>query len=118
MIDLAETICRYEAKAALFPPGAACGVCGADDVLVLLVGRRPVICATCSARARGLSGYEWHHLGGRPSPLEPVWITANTHRLLTAAQVATWRGVVAPGSFLATGLDLAFLAAFNEGDLL
>ena len=108
MLDLAEAISRYEARAALFPPKAQCSVCGVSNPLVLVVRRRPVVCATCSARLRGRSGYELHHLGGRPSPFAPVRMLAATHRLLTFAQDVTWRGVMPPGSLLAVGLDLAF----------
>ena len=108
MLDLAELMSRYEARAALFPPGASCSVCGSNNPLVLMVQRRPVVCATCSARLRDHSGCESHHLGGRPSPLDPVQITANTHKLLTLAQDVTWRGAARPGSLLAVGLDVAF----------
>ncbi len=114
MIDLTEALCRYEARAALFPPGARCGICGVADPLVLIIGRRPIVCATCSARERGVSGYEWHHVGGRPSPLEPVWITVNTHRLLTLAQDVAWRGLFAPGSRPAVAIDLVFLNTFTK----
>jgi hypothetical protein len=95
---------RLDARRRLFPPGAACS-CGVSNPLVLVLGRRPVVCMECEARGRGLSGLEEHHLGGRPSGAS-VWIGANLHELLSVLQDVTWRGRFAPGSLEADLIDL------------
>lgn len=111
---LIDLICRRERRASLLPPDAACSTCGDADPFFLILSRRPILCATCAARARGRSGFEWHHLGGRPSPFPPVLVTINEHRLLTLAQEVSWRGVVEPGTGLAVFADVVWLCELME----
>lgn len=102
------------------PPGASCKRCGiqAPFVLVLPIHRekgqpvkkRPLLCYKCRTQLLGRSGYEGHHLGGRPSPLREVLIDANMHRILFYAQLV-WRNAgIAPGSTEAVALDVRALA--------
>lgn len=91
------------------PPGAACLRCGVRSPFVLVLHRRPLVCYRCRAVARGKSGHEWHHLGGRPTPVAPILIDANLHRVLTYLQFAWRRSGIAPGTPPAIALDFIAL---------
>jgi hypothetical protein len=95
------------------PPGAACSRCGIRNPFVLVLRRRRVICYRCRAMARHKSGRELHHLGGRPTPVAPVLIDANLHRVLTYLQVVWRRSGIAPGSPPAIALDVLALLVLS-----
>jgi hypothetical protein len=54
----------------------------------------------------GRTGLEEHHLGGRPSPLATVSVTANDHTVLSLLQSCFWRVSHQPGSPYSLGFDL------------
>lgn len=72
-------------RAALLPPGSACGDCGTTDTLLLDANLAPIRCADDAASAAGKKLVERHHLGKR------LWnvvvdLTPNWHRILSALQ--------------------------------
>lgn len=92
-------------------PNAACNRCDVRNPVVLIMGRRPAICYRCRAMSRGRSGSERHHLGGRRSPLQPVLVDANLHRILTYLQLVWRRAGVRSGSLAAVAFDLLMIVA-------
>jgi hypothetical protein len=90
------------------PSSASCTSCGIQHPFALVLpvrsekGKRvkkcPLLCYRCRSQRVGRSGKERHHLGGRPSPLRPVSIDANLHRVLTYLQHFWRRAGLAPGS--------------------
>jgi hypothetical protein len=82
-LGLVEAAARRDFRVRMFPPGAACA-CGVASALLLVSGRRPVICYECSLLRRGRSPFELHHIGGSGSWLV-VRLPANRHRLHDAA---------------------------------
>jgi len=101
------------------PPGAACTRCEIRNPFALVlpmrpgkggsVKKRPLVCYKCRIQLLGRSGWELHHLGGRPSPVAPVLIDANLHRVLTYLQLGWRREGIAPGSTEATVRDVVAL---------
>ena len=102
-----EGLARIDSRRRLLPPGARCG-CGEANPLALLKLRRPVVCLECDATTRGVSRWQEHHVGGRPSRLR-ILLPCNLHATATFAQDVLWRGRAAPGSFVAIRIDLAVL---------
>ena len=101
------------------PPGAACARCGVRNPLALVLPLRPapgtsgrkrrIHCYRCRLMRLGRSGEEWHHVGGRLSPLPPVLIDANVHRVLTYLQRFWRRRGARPGTAQAVVFDLVML---------
>jgi hypothetical protein len=108
---------RLDHRRRMVGPDARCAICGMSWTLVLFRRPEAVSCFGCAAIARGRTGFELHHLGGKSSPYT-VLIPVNVHVVLTAAQVLSWRGVHEPGSPEAIARDvLAFIivgAAYLE----
>lgn len=102
------------------PSSASCTRCGIQHPLALVlpvrpekgkaVRKRPLLCYKCRSQRIGRSGDERHHLGGRPSPLRPVLIDANLHRVLTYLQHFWRRAGLASGSPPAVRFDVIALA--------
>jgi hypothetical protein len=102
-----DGLARIDRRRRLFPEGAHCR-CGEANPLALLTARRPVVCLECDATRRGVSAWQEHHVGGRPSRLR-ILMPCNLHATATFAQDVLWRGRAAPGSIVATRIDLAVL---------
>ena len=96
------------------PLGASCERCAAWNPLVLIESQ-PSLCYRCELKARGLSGHEDHHIGGRPSPFPPVPIDANLHRILSVFQEVWRQRSVPPGHPVAAFLDFVFLVVALAG---
>jgi hypothetical protein len=107
-MDLA---CRLDTRRRSIPRDS-CEACGINWLILLLVRGRTVLCYCCDAKARGLSGMEDHHLGGRPSSFL-FRVPANLHRILSQWQDLAWRKRVSPGTGAAARLDLAALLLFG-----
>jgi hypothetical protein len=80
---LIESTARWDLRARLFPPGAAC-TCGVTSPLLLVLGRSPALCYECDLLRRSRSAFERHHVGGAGSWLV-VRLRGNRHRLHDAA---------------------------------
>jgi hypothetical protein len=108
----ARRIVAHEARVSKLPPDARCDHCGEIDPVVLRAGD-PVLCFDCAATSEGRSVIEYHHVGGRPSPVVAP-VTRNTHARLTLIQDLTWRALGAlPGSPEAILIDLLALRALQ-----
>lgn len=115
LIDLALA---WNRRLVALPPDPRCAVCGMADPMVLHRDprrRQKVLCYRCRQVRLGRSGTEEHHFGGRPSPLPPLPIEGNLHRILSYLQ-HPWRNAgIKPGSFEAVLWDLAvFLLLFRR----
>ena len=99
---------RLDERRRQFPEGTVCA-CGEDRAIVFITGTKPTCCYECDRERRGLSRCEEHHLGGRPSPVPPVWIPGNLHRVLSDLQEVFWRDGMVPGSPEAVWFDLVAL---------
>jgi len=95
----------------LFAPGACCSRCGVDDPVVLSFRSRRLLCRRCELFRRTGRTTEFHHLGGRPSPVVEE-VDANLHQWLTLYQYG-WRGRLEPGSLMAILADILTLAAMR-----
>jgi hypothetical protein len=104
-----EALARLDSRRRLFPSGARCR-CGEANPVAFVRARRPVVCLECDAIRRGISPWQEHHVGGRPSRLR-ILLPCNLHATATFAQEVLWRGRAAPGSIAATRIDLAVLEA-------
>jgi hypothetical protein len=110
VITLTAFALQWNRRRMRLPYGARCR-CGVGNPLVLIPRKRRTICYRCNLKARARSGLEEHHIGGRPSPLHPVPVDANVHRVLSDLQQTTWRRSphISPGSPGAVVFDLVAL---------
>jgi hypothetical protein len=102
---LGDFLCRLDSRVRDLPPNAACADCQIAVPMVLQYRAGEVLCHECALERRGLSRYEEHHVGGRPSELL-ITVPANLHRLLSVWQELTWREVFMSGSGGAVLVDL------------
>lgn len=107
----------HNRRAMRLPFRARCKRCHETNVFALVMpkpGGR-ILCYRCQSLSLGRSGIEWHHLGRRPSPLRPVPIDANLHRVLSMLQLPWVRAGISRGSELAVFWDLLMLALLLPG---